>query len=103
MQSKRDDWDDNAYDGEVWPSDDEQEPPLPGRPYCAKCNKLKGSKIKGRFNPEQACVRCGTTETVLRNKAGKTIDWKKWTELREQKRYEELMAENSDYYSRDYY
>jgi hypothetical protein len=82
----------------------DEKPELPGRPYCANanCRKLKGSK-KGRFFPDAACLRCGCTETVLRNAAGKTIGWKKWIALQNAKEQEKVIAENSDYYSQEYY
>ena len=72
-------------------SDFEYEQELPGRPYCAKCGKRKGSKR--RFYPERACSHCGSKKTVLRNQFGATIDWDKWTAIQNDKRYAELALE----------
>jgi hypothetical protein len=48
------------------------------RPYCANCDKLKGSKAKNRYYPTRPCSNCGSIETRLRDFAGNEIRWEKW-------------------------
>ena len=104
---EHDTWDEgDPYDDyEVGP-EDECEPELPGRPYCANCGRLKGSR-QGRFYPDKACKHCGSTKTVLRNKANKVISWSKWLKIKADRRDEEYYAlcalESGDGVESDYW
>jgi hypothetical protein len=68
------------------------------RPYCADCDKLKGSKAKNRYFPTLACSACGSTKTRLRDFDGNEISWDKWVTLQNEAVLEEMASKYPEAY-----